>query len=94
MKYLKSFFIFIFLISAYGGIGIFSSERCKNINALSTTIEKTCKTIDHFLYPAQLFNQGLWEVIKLVRIRLFTGEFLTTGLTANEDTRERFKDLC
>lgn len=93
MKYLRSFFIFIFLLSAYGGIAIFSSERCKNTNALSNNIKNTCKTFDQFLYPAQLFNEGLWEFIKLVRIKLFTGEFLTTGLTSNEDTRERFKDL-
>lgn len=79
-------FIFLFSVIAYAGLTMFYFNRCN-------PQLKSCEYINKVLYPASFFDKGLWELTKLIRIRLISGEFITTGLISNEDTRDRFKKL-
>ena len=86
MNTLRKFFIVVFLIIGYAGTSVFYLTRC------NPKLE-SCRRLKNIMYPAQVFDKALWEVTKLIRIKMISGEFLTTGLISNKNTRERFKNL-
>ena len=86
LEKLRKIFIVLFLIIGYAGISVFYLTRCNDNN-------DTCRKFKNVLYPAQVFDKAIWEVVKLIRIKQISGELLTTGLTSKEDTRKRFKNL-
>ena len=73
-------------MTSYAGLALFKVYRCKSTFS-------ACNFADKILYPAKLFDSGLWELTKFIRIKSISGEFLTTGLISNQDTRSRFNNL-
>ena len=73
-------------MTSYAGLALFKVYRCKSTFS-------ACNFADKILYPAKLFDIGLWELTKFIRIKSISGEFLTTGLISNQDTRSRFNNL-